>query len=416
MTGTVSSGRVAVGDELTLLPGGETVRVRGVQVHGEAVEESSAGLRTALNLAGGGKQEPARGAVVGTPGALFESSIVDVRYRHLPGAPDLARMSRVRLLIGTSEVLAVVELLDGDGDPATDGEERWLQLRCEAPVVAWPGDRFVLRRATPLTTLGGGEVVDPFAPRVRRRDVGAAVELLERMSAGDEIARLDRAGAVGLTETEAAARGLSEEYEGVVRLGERLLSTAQLEVLRERLLKALTEAHDSAPLSRWVGRRVIFQGLFEALGVAAFNDLLTLLVDEGKIVAEGPGVALRGWSVELSQAQRDALTQLLEVLQVSGLEPPSLKELPRHKALDNDLIAHAVEEGLVVRIGATLYLRAHLEAVKGQVISLLSREGELTPGAFKGLTGLSRKGAIPMLEWLDREGVTKRRGDVRVRA
>jgi selenocysteine-specific elongation factor len=414
ITGTVLSGQIHDGDEVMLLPQGEKARVRGIQVHGGEQAESHSGLRTALNLAGPQREDLPRGTVVAATGGVAVTSILDVRYQHLADAPPLERKARVRLLIGTAEVMAVADPLDAPDRPVATGERRLLQLRCAEPVACLPGDRLVLRRQSPVTTLGGGEVLDPWAPRVRRRDAAASVALLERLEAGDTLARIDRAGPLGLSRTEALAR-LGTLPDDALTLGDRVLGAPAILALEQFLLADLAATQVTAPLSTGIGRRELKRGRLEGLSAPAFDGLIARLDAAGALVVEGPRVRLPDWQVVLSADQAAAETRLMAQLATAGLDTPTLKDLLEEGLAGGEaLVALLMERGELEKIGGRLYRADVLARLVGDVRALLAQVGELSPQAFKELTGLSRRGAIPLLEWLDAQGVTRRQGDVRV--
>ena len=411
ITGTVLSGQIRDGDEVALLPGGERGRVRGIQVHGERVRASRAGLRTALNIAGGERDGLPRGTVIAQPGRVPVTSILDVRYRHLPGAPRLRRGARVRLLIGTAEVMAVADPLDAEA--LEPGADCLVQLRSAEPLACMPGDRLILRRASPVITVGGGEVIDPWAPRVRRRDAPRAVAFLRRLLAGDRLAFLERAGPAGL-DAAAAAERLGGELERAVSLGGARLSPAQVEALERWLVEALGRWHAENPLASGAGRRVLHRGRLAALDGAAYAALLDRAAAAGQIAIDGPRIRLPGWAVRLSPGQRRAEAALRQRLSEAGLEALPSAEAVEGLADGEALVALLVERGEIVRLGARLLLGARTEQLIADVRALLAERGRMTPGDFKELTGLSRRTAIPLLEWLDAQGVTVRSGDARV--
>lgn len=414
ITGTVLSGRVDDGQDVVLLPQGDKARVRGIQVHGEGVAESHSGLRTALNLAGPQREDLPRGTVVASPTGIAVSSILDVRYRHLPDAPPLPRESRVRLLIGTAEVMAVADPLEDPDRPVVAGEQRLVQLRCAEPVACLPGDRFVLRRQSPMTTLGGGVLLDPWAPRVRRRDAADAVALLTRIEAGDGMARIARGGALGLSRADTLER-VGSVPAGAIALADQILTPDGVARLESALLADLVETHARFPLSTGIGRRELRRGRLAGLDAAAFDGLITRLEQAGELVVEGPRVRRPDWSVALSPAQADAASGLLARLAQARLDTPAHKDvLEGGLAGGEPLLALLLERGQIHRIGGRLYAAGPIAQLADDVRALLAREGELTPQAFKELTGLTRRAAIPLLEWLDAEGVTRRQGDVRV--
>ncbi len=406
VTGTALSGRVQDGEELWLLPSQEKVRVRGIQVHGEKCGESHAGLRTALNLAGVERSELPRGTVLASPGQVPVCSIVDVRYRHLAGAPALESGASVRLLLGTTEVMAVAHGLDGDLVP---GQERFVQLRTAEPLACLPGDRFVLRRESPVTTLGGGQVLDPWAPKAKRRGFLEAAEQLRRLAEGERVVLLERAGLAGLSRKEAEDRGL---VQGLV-LGDRVLAPGAVVELEQALLAELDGFHEQQPLALGAGRRSLRRGRLEALSPAAFDALVGRLTELARVEVEGPRLRRPDWQVRLDSTQQAAFDALLEQLTASRWEGLKAQEIEGVTPLD-ELLNLAQEWGRVEKAGPRFYASAALEELVAGVRQVLADDGELSPGRFKELSGLARRGAIPLLEWLDAKGVTRRRGDTRV--
>lgn len=410
VTGTVASGQVQDGDELIILPQGERTRVRGVQVHGQARSGSRAGYRTALNLAGVEKDELPRGTVVASPKGVPLSSILDVRYHHLPSAPKLKRSERVRLLIGTAEVMASLHAIEGEVEP---GAHPLLQLRTAEPVVALQGDRFVLRRESPVITLGGGVVIDPMAPKARPRDAARIAGELRRLEAKEPLAWLERAGAAGLSVAEASERpgGLPAE---AVRLGDRVFTPAIAAQLRDQLLASLHAFHAENPLLPGAPRRALLRGELGSLDGATFDALLDALAAEGALIAEGPRARLSGWSVQRSPEDIASEALIRGRLEAAGLIAPETAELLEGVSRGELLLSLMMEEGTVLRIGGRYHDRRVVERMADQVRAQLAAEGELSPGRFKDLTGLTRKHAIPLLEWLDSQKITRRQGEVRV--
>jgi len=414
VTGTSYSGEVCEGDELLLLPQDRRLRVRGIEVHGEGRKRAVAGERTALNLAGVDAQDIPRGSVLVTPKSTCATPILDVHYQQLPKAPTIENRARLRLLLGTTEVLAIADKISS-GDSLQPGEKAWLQLRCETPVACLPGDRFILRRESPLQTLGGGQVTDPWAKRLRKKDKEALPGLLQRMKEGDSVAWVERAGPAGLSREEAVAR-IGEEVPGATWLGDRLLSDTQIEGLRGAMLSELDKAHTALPLSPGIPRRSLHKGLLLQLSISAFEALIEQMAETGEICMEGPRLRLPQWVVTLSPQDQSATEALLAQLKRAGLDPPQLSDIQFSSSDAEALVAFLVTDNRIYRIAGRLYSGEAIVRLKAEVKKLLAQEGELSPGRFKTLTGLSRKGAIPLLEFLDQEGLTKRVGDVRVAA
>lgn len=407
VTGTALSGSVQDGDDLFVLPDGDKVRVRGVQVHGQKRSASRAGLRTALNLVGAAREELPRGTVVGSKDVRV-TSILDARVHLLADAPEIASGTRVRLLIGTTEVLAVAHVLDGDLDPGTS---RWVQLRTGEPVVALPQDRFVLRRESPLVTLGGGVVLDPWAARVRNRDAASAAAQLERLEAGDASVFLERAGLAGLSRADAEQRGCTGP-----NLGGRVFHPDAVARLSAALAADLDAFHQASPLVPGAPRRTLHRGQLAALHAPGFDELVQQLAAQGVVVIDGPRLHRPGFEVVLTDAQRSVAKALRARLREAGIEGMKRDEACAELVDGEALLQLALDAGDVVRVASRLYGRPVLDDLVAQVNAVLTDEGELSPGRFKELTGLARRGAIPLLEWLDAQGVTRRSGDTRVRA
>lgn len=406
VTGTVLSGSVQEGQELRLLPQGDKLRVRALQVHGESQPTSQAGFRTAINLSGAEREELPRGSVLVGPG-VEGHQILDARYHHLPGAPELSSGTRVRILTGTSEVMAIVDGLDGELLP---GSSHLIQLRAAEPLAVLPGDRFVLRRESPVTTLGGGTLLDVWAPRHRKRDHARATEELLALEGGDRSVLLDRAGPGGLDTKQAKARALEGQS-----IGDRVLGPQQLAQQEQALLLSLRTFHEENPLSPAVPRRSLHRGRVAALGPQAFDALLRRLEAAGKVEIEGPRLRETGWKVELSPDQERTANALLTKIRAAGLEATPLDALNLEAGEEGArVLAHLIEEGRLERIGPRVYEAKQVQALIVKVRAHLSAHGEMAPADFKEISGLTRRYAIPLLEWMDTQSVTKRSGSVRI--
>ncbi len=320
-------------------------------------------------------------------------------------------VDHVSIKVFPAEVMAVADPLDAEA--LEPGARCLVQLRSAEPLACMPGDRLILRRESPVITVGGGEVIDPWAPRVRRRDAPRAVAFLRRLLDGDRLAFLERAGPAGL-DAAAAAERLGGDLERAVALGGARLSPAQVEALERLLVEALGRWHAENPLASGAGRRVLHRGRLAALDGAAYAALLERAAAAGRIVIDGPRIRLPGWEVRLSPEQRRAEATLRRRLSDAGLEALPAAEAVEGLADGEALVALLVERGEIVRLGARLLLGAHTEQLVAAVRALLAERGRMTPGDFKELTGLSRRTAIPLLEWLDARGVTVRSGDARV--
>jgi len=403
VTGTVRSGTLSDGEEVEILPDGLRARVRGVQVHGESVASTRPGLRTALNLAGVEREDLERGQVVVRAGEVELCSVLDARYHALPDAPPLEDGDDVRLLIGTAEVLGVIGLLEPD--TLEPGGSALVQIRTREPVVALPGDRFILRRPSPVTTLGGGVILDPWARRARRRDLGRVVEELHALEAGDRAVFLRRAGEQGLSPAEAARRGVQGRS-----LGDRVLPPERVAALEEALLTELARWHEERPLLAGAPRRDLRRGALAHLPERSFDALIAELLASGRLVAEGARVRMADFAVRPSPDQARALDALALRLREAGLEGLDFEEVV---AATPDELQHLLDRGLAVRVADRLHHAEALDELVARIREFLTTREALQPNDFKALTGLTRRHAIPLLEWLDARRITVRVGDAR---
>jgi selenocysteine-specific elongation factor len=414
VTGTAWSGRLEDGAAVTVLPSGKSTRVRGIQAHGKPADHAEAGWRTALNLAGIEKDDVPRGTVV-VSGGVPSTSMIDVRYRHLPDSPEIEDGLPIRLLHGTAERIGKLYIAEDDLESVAPGSTVWAQIRLDEPLPCLPGDRFVVRRPSPQETLGGGEIVDPWAPKLRRKDRDLWAKQLERLSQGERIVWLERAGEEGL---EPAA--WAERAPGVpgVALGDRVFAPTIVARLEGALLEALEAFHRESPLTRGANRRELRRGRLGHLSERTFDALIERLASGRTVEVEGPLLRLAGFSVALSAGDRALRERIVATLTAAGLEGVAPKELhEKHPEPQVASIAHLLEaEGVAAQVPSLGWVsKAALDGLEARVRAFFAEKSELTPGDFKELTGLSRKAAIPLLEWLDKSKLTKRLGDARVK-
>ncbi len=440
VTGSVLRGAVESGGELDWHPGGglvEPVRVRGLARHGHAVERAGAGSRVALNLAGVPLERLKRGQELGTPGSLFPSRRLAVRLAIARDAPaPLGHRLTLRLHHGTADAEAVVSLLDAR--QLRPGESGLAQLFVRAPLCAEPGDRFVLRSPGGEFTWGGGVVLDPTLPRVRRRHLDA-LEQLERLAGADNSAKLEAsahlAGLAGRTSGELARlAGHPDPAEFAARLAglaargvvvgagnpPRYWHAARLSRAGALLEAELAARHAAFPLMSGHDADSVCDALPAALGRAAFDAALAHAVAGGRVARDGRRLALASFRPKLSQAQRKLLAKLVGEHRLAGLAPPAVSDyLPQvqsNKATLADLFAVAVADGHLERVGPELYLHAeHAGTMRDAVRTLLAELGEsgATVGDIRDRLGTTRKYAVPICEYLDSVGVTRREGDKR---
>ena len=441
VTGTLISGHIAEGDELELLPSRTIVRVRGTQVHGHAVARAEAGQRTAVNVSGVELRQIERGMVLAQPKRLRPTQIFDAKVSVLPSAARaLKSRARVRVHIGAAEVLSRVRVLDFAGSIGA-GEEGLVQLRLESPIVAVHNDRFVIRTYSPQETLAGGVVLHPFASKHRGKDLQHVRRLLEQLSEDERalkfVALVEFAGPMGIRLSDlAAATGWTEKLlTAVVEIvrsnpaltdaGGVFISSRHYDDYSRRVLEKLENFHKREPLSRGLLRETLREKVFAHSAAEIFSSVIAKLEREGSLVSEKDTVRLASHRVDLSDKERDLREQLQRECKKAGVEAPSLDELMTRVGVTPDQRQHArkvlqllIDSGTIVRIQGDVVMDV---SVVDDLKRKLLEHGQATEpdrlidvGTFKELAGVSRKYAIPLLEYFDRERVTRRAGDKRV--
>ena len=435
VTGTLVSGGVRPEDEVELFPSRRRVRVRGVQSGGHMIERAVAGQRTALNLAGVELRELQRGMVLASPGRFQSTSRVDARLELLPSARKLKNRSRGHFHQGTAETVAEVILLErGELGP---GEAAFAQLHLAEPVLVLPGDRFILRQFSPVITIGGGVVLDALAPRHRQRDAhvvpylqaalrGSREEILQAMLAavpgGLEMAQI--VARTGWLEAEVSDATDRLARAGALRIiGQQPLVVAASQSLEDcaaRILADVEAFHRANPLveglSREDLRTRIAPGEREELFRAALEDLAAAK----RVTLSGDLVKRAGHEIALRPEEARAREQIEQAFARAGLAVPAVKEvlakLPVDASRARKLMHLMLREQVLIKVTEELiFHRSAIEQLRRLLAEQKKRSGErLAIAAFKELTGVSRKYAIPLLEYLDRERVTRRVGDERV--
>jgi selenocysteine-specific elongation factor len=425
VTGTLTAGSLAVGDEVEILPAGRRARIRGLQQHNRKVEQASPGNRTAVNLAGVTHNDIQRGDMIARPGTLRVSRRLDVHVRALGDSPfPLRHRARVVAYLGTAEIGGQAILLDRE--TIEPGEGGWVQLYLDTPAPVLPGDRLVLRLPAPPTTLAGGTVVDAAPQRHRRRDP-AILASLDRRVQGDAAARLleelakhpqgagaqQLAGALGVALADVRT-SLPElvERQAAVEAGDLILTQHHWEAWLERLRLALAAFHAAHPLRAGMPKEELRTRTAIPLGLLVAA--LAHLVGTGQVVEDAREVHLSAHRPALSQPDQDVSLRLVQELESAGFAPPLVPELSRRYALTPALLQHLVDGGMVVRVSDELLFgrKAYDSAVEA-ITHFLRQEGQLTVAQARDLLDSSRKYVLPLLEHLDAQKITRRAGDLR---
>ncbi len=434
VTGTLISGSVCGGDEVELLPECKLLRVRGVQSGGKAVESATAGQRTAVNLAGIEHTALKRGMVLAAPGKFRGTRRIDTRLELLPSAPKLKQRGKVHFHAGTSETVADVFLF-GRNELAL-GQSAFAQLRLEEEVLVLPGDRFIVRQFSPVTTIGGGEVLDALARRPLQRDMGR-VAFLETLESGDKMEILSSMaerslGGVALQEIAARTGWLDQEIRDVAgkltasgrtkNVAEPLLliPAKAFEETRQKIAARVERFHKENPLLPGISREDLRASLGRRVRGETYRTALEELVAQKKLELQGELVKRAGASITLEPEEARAKEQIETAFAVAGLTVPAVKEvlskLPVEAKRAEKILQMLLRDKSLVRITPELiFHRDALAHLKQRLSAYKKTKGDrISVPVFKELTGITRKYAIPLLEYLDRERVTRRAGDERV--
>ena len=425
VTGTLLSGEFRVGESLTLEPGSRSVRVRGMQTHGHPEERAESGSRVALNLAGIEVSEVSRGQTLVSEATLTATTAIDVDSMLLPGSSVVKHRSRVHFHAFTSDTLATVSLYGYEA--AGPGTRRLMRLKLQEPIVLVPGDHFVLRQCSPTSTIGGGRVLDAHPlPNLRKAKSLAWLERFKDASPEEQLQlRVARRGAAGLTVRELMAEtGLTRE--ALERRAELLVSSRHLlripgDVLLSNEAAEIVIGNIASRLktdAKSDGLKMSELKSQTGLNTVIFDFLIETLAREQKIRLQNERIYPVGSQSQSSAADLKQQTAIAAIYEAAGLAAPSFSEVAAKLGLKESemrrLMTLLLRDRILVKMGTdTLYIHnGALERLRNQMRELRGQIFDVAD--FKQLTGLSRKYAIPLLEYLDRERLTRKNGDKRL--
>ena len=422
VTGTLLDGELRVGDEVEIAPTGARARIRGLQTHRHALEVAVPGSRVAVNLSGVDRDALARGMVLGRPGTLTSTTSMAVRIAVLEAASaELAHDEVVKVHLGTAEAMARVSVLEGDA--IAPGSAAWVQLRLADTVAAAVGDRLVVRRPSPSETIGGGAVADLAPARARRR--AEAVAALERRAAPSAVSRLLASLDIPRTASEAGERSGLDSAErdaataellargDAVALADALVDRVAFEAMATQVLRVCAQGHRRAPLRAGVPREEVRAAV--GLPAKRFAALIARLAAGGRLAERGAVLALPDHRPQLSGAQEVSWAKARAAIARDPSRPPTPAQLETDFGLDRELVAALGERGDLVRIGTeAVFLPETVTVFADTVVTELAVARTITVARARDLTGSSRKHVLPLLQFLDDQGVTRRQGDDRI--
>ncbi|HTK38015.1 MAG TPA: selenocysteine-specific translation elongation factor [Pyrinomonadaceae bacterium] len=443
VTGTLASGTIREADELEILPVGKTVRVRGIQTHGRAVAAAHAGQRTAVNIGGIDHHEISRGMVLTEKGVLRATQILDAEVEVLKSAKNALRSrQRIRVHIGTTEALARVQIIENEGR-IEPGGKGFAQLRLEMPVVAVPFERFIIRSYSPQTTIAGGRVLDPLAVKHRKKDAAATEIFLEKTveTENEETQRLksvvEAAGKSGKTFADLqAATGWTEqtlkhtiaeciEDNKLIEAGASYLSPEPFAELRKAVIVEVTESHHRDPLSKGISREALREKIFGYLSPDIFKAVIADLEKRREIVSDKDTVRIATHSTQLSPEEETLRRNIVGMYERSGVEVPkfsdvladAVKSTKFTKDFAQKVFRLLLDDKTIIKVTDEFYFSGTVIddlIAKVREHAARSADRSIDVATFKDLAGISRKYAIPLLEYFDREKITVRAGEKRI--
>lgn len=436
VTGTLTEGSIKIGEEIWIYPSERKVKVRNLQVHGKPVKQATAGQRTAVNLAGIKKVDVRRGEVLAAPFSMEKSRMLDVRVSMFDTAKrPLENGARLHLFYGSAEVLCKAVLLDAD--ILQQGQSGFAQLRLEEDIAVKRGDRFILRFYSPLESIAGGVVLDPVAPKrkrfqetaldaLKRKDEGSGKEVLEQILL-EESQKFPQerllARKWGGLRTEAAELlremeelGTAYRIDKDVYLHRDFLRTVQ--TTAEQILE---DYHEKNPVSGGMVReelRVRLKNGLHASDMKPMDALIAGMIDRGILKEAGNTVALSGFSIQYTEEQRQIRDAIEEIYQKAGVEIPESEEVIdgfKDKALARQMIERLCGEGVLVKLEYPNYMHSETIGWARQILKeTIAEKGQITLAEYRDKIETSRKYAMMILEYFDREHITKKNGDARV--
>lgn len=427
ITGTALSGSISSDKTVEILPEGIRVKVRGLQSHGKDMKTAHAGQRVAMNLQGVAKEDIQRGDVVTIPDKLKTTYYIDADIELLKNAPisGLKNRSLVHFHTGTTELTGRVVIYDRD--ELKPGDKAFCQIRFKEPITVMTGDRYIIRRFSPLITIGGGEILDASPKKGRKDERIKYLEVFERGSLKEKLlTKIFQSGLNGATIVEISGWIRSDipelqkeinfllKTDSLVQCDGRLIHKDKYDEFARNVIESVDSFHRSNPLKPGMYKEAL-RSLFKGLDPRLFEVLLGHIRD---IIVEREIVRLRSFTISLSEDKKILKDSILKALEEADFQPPSKEELSKSISIrpqeTNELLRIMASEKSLVRINDSTYITAKkYEMMMERLRDFFSTKSEMTVGEFRDLLGTSRKYALPFLEHLDSNRITLRVGEVR---
>jgi len=434
VTGTTISGHIKTGSEVTIYPKRIKSKIRGIQVHNQDVLSVKSGQRTAINLQGVEKEAFARGDVVAEKDSLKPTYMVDAVLKYLKSNPKkLQNRTKARFHCGTSEIIATVILLDTK--ELSPGDHCFAQFRLERPTVVLAKDRFVIRSYSPIRTIGGGYILNPFPSKKKRFSKDALQELIILNDGSDEdivaqYIKNSKLQGIGKTELAFLSNLTKKDLDAIITT---LLSNSvifQVDIennifihaefynkAKQDIVAILSDYHRRFPLKEGLAKEELRSKITGNVKEKPFNQLLNALIQDGAIVRDKDIIRIKDHKVKLLQDQETLRNQIEQIYLKEGLEPPYFNNLDQNliQKGGKDLLEIMVKDGTLIKVKEDLYFhKKSIEELKKRLIAFIKDKGEITTPELKQVTGVSRKYTIPLIEYFDKTQLTVRIGDKRI--
>jgi selenocysteine-specific elongation factor len=432
VTGTLSDGHLSVGDEVEILPSGQTGRIRGLQTHKKKEETAVPGSRTAVNISGVNMELIQRGEMVVHPNQYQVTRRIDARFRLLKDAESsLKHSSEVKFFVGASETIATLRLLGTE--ELLPGEEGWIQLELRDPIVTVRGDRYILRRPSPSETLGGGVVIDHQPKGRHKRFDEKILKSLESLSQGSPADVLFEAAlglnAASIKEMVAKSRlesSIAEEaLKEIINTGQIIIlengnqsitsdtlaiALPHWNMLQEKIIQITDTYHRDFPLRRGIPREELKSKL--KLTPRVFNSAMTQLVNQNLLIENGKSVSRPGYAIKFGVSQQTQINELMRKFESNPYATPSVKECQAE--VGNEILNALIELGELVPVSQdVIFRKKDYDEMVEKVRAELQRKGSITLGEVRDMLNTTRKYIQALLEHLDSTGLTMRDGDFR---
>lgn len=437
ITGTSLSGRIGIGDDILIYPGLKPGKIRGIQVHGKSVDMVEAGNRTAINTQGLEREMINRGDVLATPGCLRPSYMLDARFLYLStNGKALKNRTRVRVHLGTAEIMGRVVLLDDE--ELAPGRETNVQVLLEEPASVWAGDYYVVRSYSPVATIGGGKILNGCAVKRKRfREENKEAFKVYRNGSLEEMVQFHvlESNMSGVTEADLAVRmgifgnrfkkilngPISARKIVVVDSDQQLLVSVNIyDHIKEGICNALATYHKKSPLKLGMAKEELRNLVNPGLGAKLFQACLNDLTRKSKVAQDEGVVRLAEHQVSLKADEKELRREMEQLFTKAGLTAPTVKAILSQfsdspKQLVLDVLSVMAKENFITKVTGDLYFSTSaLTELEGNITEYLHKEGEIDAPRFKEFTGLTRKFSIPLLEYFDKIKLTLRVGDKRI--